>query len=62
MLTWSELEGVLLDVEVKLNNRPISEEEEVSDNWKKQQRYVHKFKEAAWKRWVHKYLPALRET
>ena len=51
-----------MDVEVKLNNRPISEEEEVSDNWKKQQRYVHKFKEAAWKRWVHKYLPALRET
>ena len=26
------------------------EEEQVSDNWKKQQRYVHKCKEAAWKR------------
>ena len=26
------------------------EKEEVSGNWKKQQRYVHKCKEAAWKR------------
>ena len=26
------------------------EQEEVSDNWKKRQRYVHKCKKAAWKR------------
>ena len=26
------------------------EEEEFSDNWKKRQRYVHKCKEAAWKK------------
>ena len=37
------------------------EEEEISDNWEKRQRYVHKCKEAAWKRWVHEYLVALRE-
>ena len=37
------------------------EKEEVSGNWKKQQRYVHKCKEAAWKRQVHEYLVALRE-
>ena len=70
LLTWSELEEVLLDVEVNLNNRPLTyikdnlkysvltpnsmilgrdiklpdnspEEEEISDNWKKQQGYVH---------------------
>ena len=35
------------------------EEEEVSDNCKKRQRYVYKCKEAAWKRWVHEYLTAL---
>ena len=37
------------------------QEEEVSDNWKKWKRYLHKFKEAVWKRWVHEYLAALRE-
>ena len=37
------------------------EEKEVSDNWKKRQRYVHKCKETAWKRWVHECLAALRE-
>ena len=35
------------------------EEKEVSDNWKKWQRYVYKCKEAAWKWWVHKYLLTL---
>ena len=84
MLTWSELEEILLDVKVNLNNQPLTyieedieylvltpnsmilerdiklpddspEEEEVSDNWKKRQRYVHKCKGAAWKRWVHEY-------
>ena len=69
LLTWLELEEVFLDVEVNLNNRPLTyieedleyslltpnsmilgrniklpdyypKEEEVSDNWKKQQRYV----------------------
>ena len=37
------------------------EEEEASDNWKERQIYVHKCKEAAWKRWVHEYLAVLRE-
>ena len=37
------------------------EEEEVSDNRKKRQRYVYKCKEAVWKRWVHENLAALRE-
>ena len=36
-------------------------EEEVSNNWKKRRRYVHQCKEAAWKRWAHEYLAALRE-
>ena len=69
----------MLDVEVNLNNRPLTYieedleysvltpnsmivgrdiklpndspgEEQGSYNWKKQQRYVHKRKEAAWKR------------
>ena len=90
MLTWSELEDVLLDVEINLRiwlltyiegdldysvltpdsmtlGRDIKvlygslEEKEVSDNWEKRQRYVHKCKEAAWKWWVHEYLAALRE-
>ena len=37
------------------------EGEEVSDNWKKRRRYVHKCKQAAWKRCVYEYLAALRE-
>ena len=90
MLTRSELEEVLLDVEVNLNNRSLSyieedlecsvltpnsmilgrdiklpddssEDKEVSDNWKKQQKYVNKCKEAAWKRWVHKFSASLRK-
>ena len=89
-LTWSEIEEVLLDLEVNLNNLPLTyfekdleypvltpnsvilgrdikvpgdspKEKEAIDNWKKRQRYVHKCKEAAWKRWVHEYLAALRE-
>ena len=46
------------DIELP-NDSP--EEEKVSDKWKKRQRYVHKCKEAAWKRLVHEYLAALRE-
>ena len=90
MLTWSELEDVLLDVEINLRiwlltyiegdldysvltpdsmtlGRDIKvlygslEEKEVSDNWEKRQRYLHKCKEAAWKWWVHEYLAALRK-
>ena len=38
------------------------EAEEVSDNWKEQKRYVHKCKEPAWKRCVHEYLVARRES
>ena len=34
----------------------FTEEEEVSYNWKKRQRYVHKCKEASWKRWVREHL------
>ena len=47
--------------DIKLPDNSPEEEEEVSDNWKKRQRYVHKCKEAAWDRWVHEYLAALRE-
>ena len=36
-------------------------QQEVSDNCKKQQRYVHVCKEAAGKGWDHEYLTALRE-
>ena len=37
------------------------EEKKIGDNWKKRQRYVHRCKEtAAWKRWIHEYLIALR--
>ena len=34
------------------------EEEELSDNWKNQKRYVHKCNEAAWKRCFHKHVTA----
>ena len=90
MLKWSELEEVLLDIEVKLKNRPLTyieedleylvltpnsvilgrginlpddslEEEKVSDNWKKRQRYAHKCKESGWQIWVYEYLAAHRE-
>ena len=90
LLTWSDLEEVLSDIEVNLNNQPLThieedleysvltlnsmilrrdiklpddspEEEEVSANLKKRQRYVGKCKKASWKRWVHEYLTALRE-
>ena len=52
--------SVILGRDIKLPDY-YSEEEEVSDNWKKWQGYVYKCKEAAWKRWVHEYLVALRE-
>ena len=56
----------ILDVAAALNP-PLKlpddspEEEEVSGSWKKRRRYAHKCKEAAWKRWVHEYLTALRQ-
>ena len=37
------------------------DKEQVSDNWKKRQRYISKCKKAAWKRWVYEYLAAPRE-
>ena len=52
--------SMILGRDIKLPD-DSPEEEEASDNWKKRQRYVHKCKEAAWKRWVHEYLAALRE-
>ena len=68
-LTYSEkgLEYPVLSPNSMILRRDIKlpddspEEEEASDNWKKRQRYVHKCKEAAWKRWVHEYLAALSE-
>ena len=51
---------MILGRDIKLlYNSP--EQEEVSDNWKKRQRYVHKCKKAAWKRWVYEHVVALRE-
>ena len=35
--------------------------EQVSDNWKKRKRYLHKCKVTVWKRWAHEYLVDLRE-
>ena len=68
-LTYSEkdLEYPVLSPNSMILRRDIKlpdespEEKEASDNWKKQQRYVYKCKEAAWKRWVHEYLAALSE-
>ena len=51
---------MILGRDIKLP-KASPEKQDVSDNWKEQQRYVHKCKEAAWKRWVHEYFAALRE-
>ena len=51
---------MILERDIKLPDY-YPKEEEVSNNWKKWQRYEHKCKEAAWKRWVHEYLVVLRE-
>ena len=51
--------SIILGRDIKLTD-DSPEEEEVSDNWKKRQRYVHKCKETAWKRWVHEYLTAFK--
>ena len=53
-------DSMILGRDIKLPD-DSPEEEEFSDNWTKRQRYVHKCKEASWKRWVHEYLAALRE-
>ena len=53
-------DSMILGRDIKLPD-DSPEEEEFSDNWMKRQRYVHKCKEASWKRWVHEYLAALRE-
>ena len=52
--------SMILGRDIKLPDDSL-QEEEVSDNWKKQQRYVYKCMEAAWKRWAHEYLTPLRE-
>ena len=51
---------MILGKDIKLPD-DSSEQEEVSDKWKKQQRHEQKCKEAAWKKWFHEYLAALRE-
>ena len=51
---------MILGKDIKLPD-DSPEQEEVSDKWKKQQRYEQKCKEAASKRWFHEYLAALRE-
>ena len=40
---------------------PTDTPEDNSEDWKKRQKCVHKFKEIAWKRYIHKYLAALQE-
>ena len=40
---------------------PPDTPEDNSDNWKKRQKYVHKLKDNAWKRQIHKYLATLQE-
>ena len=51
---------MILDREIKLPDDSL-EDEQVSNKWKKQQRYVHKCNEAAWKRWVLEYLVTLSQ-
>ena len=46
---------------IKKKFQEVSPEEEVSDSWKKQQRYVHECKEPSWRRLFHDYLVAFRE-
>ena len=53
MLKWKELEEILLDVEVTLNNRPLSYIEDA--------RHLLRCKEPIWKRWSREYLRSLRE-
>ena len=70
MLTWSELEDVLLDVEVKLNNRPLTYIEEdlkcsvLTPNFKILGRDIKlpddSPEEKRWKRWLHEYFAAFR--
>ena len=52
--------SMILGKDIKLPD-DSPEQEEVSDKWKKQQRYEQKCKEAASKRWFHEYLAALRK-
>ena len=49
VLTPNSMTLYLYERSVKLRY-DSPEEEEVINNWKKQQRYVHKWKEAAWKK------------
>ena len=90
-LKWEELEEVLLDIEVNLNNRPLTyieddiehqpltpntillgrdvvlppdpevTSEDEAEKFRKRQKYILKCKQAAWKRFQHEYLVALRE-
>ena len=90
-LRWSELEEVLLDVEINVNNRPLTyieediqypiltpnsmilgrdtkmvdgnmtEDEEEDISWQRQQKYVKRCKDAAWRRWQREYVIAVRE-
>ena len=56
--------SVLHRIQITLGSNvslPTDTPEDNSDDWKKRQKYVHKFKETAWKRYIHKYLAALQE-
>ena len=46
---------------IKKKFQEVSPEEEFSDSWKKQQRYVHECKESSWRRLFHDYWVAFRE-
>ena len=56
--------SVLHRIQITLGSNvslPTDTPEDNSDDWKKRQKYVHKFTETAWKRYIHKYLAALQE-
>ena len=74
-LTFDELKEVLLDVEVALNNRPLSYVEEDMQlpvltpasmheedmPLRKCAKYLQKCKDAMWQRWTREYLRGLQE-
>ena len=71
-LAKQKLEETLLDIEIVQNNRPLIYIEDgiqmpvftanaLSYGQPRIQRYINRYKEAAWKRWKKEYLLSLRE-
>ena len=74
-LTWEELMDVILDIEVALNNRPLSYLEDdveqpvltptkllqINPNVIPEATFLRKCKELMWRRWSREYVRGLRE-